>query len=161
MKDDERYKKNVLIKKKKPGYDAFDDSNYDEFGMSKAKVLEKYDEEIDGEKRDSFAIGKIDLKAMKAREAEIVKNRLANKRLESLELAEPKMATDYYNDDEMVKFKKPKRKIKKIRKRLKADDLITSSNDYLKDLGSRRRSNNMNEPNDVLDVADIDGKSFI
>ncbi|XP_014216516.1 U4/U6.U5 tri-snRNP-associated protein 1 [Copidosoma floridanum] len=154
MKDDERYKKNVLIKAKKPGYDAFDESYYDEYGMSKAKVLEKYDEEIDGEKRDSFAIGSVDLKAMKAREAEIVKNRLANKRLESLEFTNLKMATDYYNEEEMVKFKKPKKKIKKIRRKFKADDLIQDNNDYLKDLGSRRRRRE--EPTDILDVDDVD-----
>ncbi|XP_058792754.1 U4/U6.U5 tri-snRNP-associated protein 1 isoform X2 [Phymastichus coffea] len=159
MLDDERYKKSNLIKSKKPGYDAYDDSNFDEFGMSKSKVLEKYDEEIEGEKRDSFKIGLVNIKAEKERKSEIIKNRLANKRLETLQLADPKIASEYYNEEELTKFKKPKKKIRKIRKKdkmLKADDLL-NSNDYLSDLGSRRRKREeiKEEPNDYLDVDDL------
>lgn len=166
MLDDDRYKKNNLIKAKKPGYDAYDDSNFDEYGMSKSKVLEKYDEEIDGEKRDSFRIGLVDVKAEKERKSEIIKHRLANKRLESLELADPRVASEYYNEEELTKFKKPKKKIRKIRKKektLKADDLLLNSNfDYLSDLGSRRRRRGeelKEEPIDYLDVDDIGGNA--
>ncbi|OXU31548.1 hypothetical protein TSAR_003523 [Trichomalopsis sarcophagae] len=155
MIDDERYKKNVLVKSKKPGYDAYDESHYDEYGMPLGKVLDKYDEEIEGEKRDSFAIGMVDAKEIKERQAAMVKNRLANKRLESLQLAEPKIASDYFNESELEKFKKTKKKVRKLRtkKTLKADDLLSGANDYLKDLGSRRRRHT----GDILDNDDLGG----
>lgn len=111
MLDDERYKRSVINKKKKPGYDAYEEDNLDEFGMPMKTVLEKYDEEIDGQKKESFALGVNNFKEMKERQVEIVKQRLANKRLESLKLAEPKLASEYYNEEEMAKFKKPKKKV--------------------------------------------------
>jgi U4/U6.U5 tri-snRNP-associated protein 1 len=163
MIDNERYKKNVLIKSKKPGYNAYDECHYDEYGMPLNTVLEKYDEEIDGEKRQSFAIGLVDAKSIKERQAAIIKSRLANKRLESLELAEPKLASEYYNEEELIKFKKTKKKIRKIRNKkiLKADDLVPDNEDYLKDLGSRRRRKKdeckAEETNDVLDNDDLEG----
>lgn len=143
--DDERYKKNVLIKSKKPGYDAYDEENFDEFGFSVSSVLKKYDEEIDGEKKDSFAIGYTDPNEIKRRQAEIVKQRLANKRLETLELPEMRLASDYYNEEELTKFKKPKRKVRKVKRgmrMLKADDLLPDDEDAdgnFRDLGSRNR----------------------
>lgn len=162
MIDDERYKKNVLIKSKKPGYDAYDDSNFDEYGMSNSKVLEKYDEEIDGEKKESFKIGMVNAKAIKLKQDEQLKARLNNKRLESLQLLEPKIASDYFNEEELATFKKPKKKIRKIRtkKKLKADDLIANSNDYLRDLGSRRRKPAYREE-EVLDNDDLEGRNCL
>lgn len=159
MLDNERYKKNVLIKSKKPGYDAYDET-LDEYGMPVKKMLEKYDEEIDGEKRESFAIGCVDPKEIRDRKAAMVKEKLASKKLESLVLPEPMIAREYYSQEELVAFKKPKKKVRKIRKKvLKADDLISNSNDYLRDLGSRRR--HRDEPradeNDSLDVDDLEG----
>lgn len=56
--DVERYKKNNEIKKQKPGYQAYEDEDVDDYGVPKSKsLLAKYDTEIDGEKRDSFVIG--------------------------------------------------------------------------------------------------------
>ncbi|XP_051166098.1 U4/U6.U5 tri-snRNP-associated protein 1 [Leptopilina boulardi] len=159
MLDDERYKRSVINKKKKPGYDAYEEDNLDEFGMPMKTVLEKYDEEIDGQKKESFALGVNNFKEMKERQVEIVKQRLANKRLESLKLAEPKLASEYYNEEEMAKFKKPKKKIRKIRskKMLKATDLVPDSNDYLKDLGSRRNRKIESKPkDDIMDVDDYE-----
>ncbi|XP_033211788.1 U4/U6.U5 tri-snRNP-associated protein 1 [Belonocnema kinseyi] len=156
MLDDERYKRSVINKKKKPGYDAYDESNFDEFGVPVKKVLEKYDEEIEGQKRESFSLGLENVKEMKERQVELVKQRLANKRLESLKLAEPKLASEYYSEEELTKFKKPKKKIRKIRskKPLKADDIVPEGNDYLKDLGSRRHRRTEVKPK--VDVRDID-----
>ncbi|KZC11927.1 PREDICTED: U4/U6.U5 tri-snRNP-associated protein 1 [Dufourea novaeangliae] len=153
--DEERYQRNILNKTKKPGYDAYDDDNFDEYGFPKKTVLEKYDEEIEGEKKDNFVLG-MNNKDMKQSKLDYVKQRLANKRLESLQLAEPKLASEYYNDKELAKFKKPKKKVRKIRKKLKADDLITEDNDYLRDLGSRRskRPDEVKD-NDTLDVDDL------
>ena len=169
MIDDERYKKNVLIKTKKPGYDAYDDDHFDEYGLPKNEILSKYDEEIAGEKKDSFSIGLINPKEIKERQARIAKSRLANKRIESLELPEPKLAEEYYNDEELTKFKKPKKKVRKIRKNkmLKADDIVPDSKDYLRDLGSRRRKREDLSSNDrtstIIETNDIEGniRNFI
>ncbi|KAF7988954.1 hypothetical protein HCN44_007264 [Aphidius gifuensis] len=167
MKDDEKYKKNVIIKSKKPGYDAYDDDNYDEYGFSKGNVLDKYDEEIDGVKNDTFCIGIDNAKEIAEKRKNIVKQKLANKKLETLTLPELKLASDYYNTEELEKFKKTKKKkIRKIRqvKTLKADDLIPET-DYLRDIGSRRKRNNDDsnkidnnkvDNNDIIDNADYD-----
>ncbi len=57
--DVERYKKNNEIKKQRPGYQPFEEEEVDELGIPKSKpLLAKYDTEIDGEKRDSFILGK-------------------------------------------------------------------------------------------------------
>lgn len=167
MKDDERYKRSVINKTKKPGYDAYADENFDEFGFPKSGVLDKYDEEIEGEKKESFALGIDDANALKQQRAQIVKHRLANKKLESLKLPEPKLASEYYNEEELAKFKKPKKKVRKIRqkKMLKADDLVADSTDYLRDLGSRRNRRGAEtkvkeDPEDKMniDVDDYEGK---
>ncbi|OAD60134.1 U4/U6.U5 tri-snRNP-associated protein 1 [Eufriesea mexicana] len=153
--DEERYQRNILNKTKKPGYDAYDDDNFDEYGFAKKTILEKYDEEIEGEKKDTFVLG-TNIKDVKQNKLDYVKQRLANKRLESLQLTEPKLASEYYNEEELAKFKKPKKKVRKIRKKLKAEDIIPEDNDYLRDLGSRRskRTDEVKE-NDALDVDDI------
>ncbi|XP_015599147.1 U4/U6.U5 tri-snRNP-associated protein 1 [Cephus cinctus] len=160
MIDEERYKRSNLNKSKKPGYDAYDDDNFDEYGFPKNKVLEKYDEEIEGQKKESFALGIDDAKERKQRQAEMVKNRLASKRLESLKLSEPKLASEYYNEEELAKFKKTKKKVRKIRqkKMLKADDIVPDNTDYLRDLGSRRsrRNDATQEKDDADNMMDVD-----
>nr|CAD7573964.1 unnamed protein product [Timema californicum] len=61
MLDDDRYRKNNEIRRKKPnlhGYDVYQDSEFDEYGNVQDKsVLAKYDEEIDGHKTKMFTIG--------------------------------------------------------------------------------------------------------
>ncbi|KAG6800127.1 U4/U6.U5 tri-snRNP-associated protein 1 [Apis mellifera caucasica] len=154
--DEERYQRNILNRSKKPGYDAYDDDNFDEFGFPKKTILEKYDEEIEGEKKETFTLGINNIKDVKQNKLDYVKQRLANKRIESLHSAEPKLASEYYNEEELAKFKKPKKKVRKIRKKLKAEDLIPEDNDYLRDLGSRRskRTDDVKD-NDTLDVDDL------
>lgn len=112
MIDNERYKRSVLNKTKKPAYDPYADENFDEYGFSKSKILEKYDEEIEGEKKDNFVLGANHSIELKRRQVETVKQRLANKKLETLHTAEPKLASEYYNEEELAKFKKPKKKVK-------------------------------------------------
>ena len=114
MIDNERYKRSILNKTKKPTYDPYDDENFDEYGFPKNKILEKYDEEIYGEKKDNFVLGTNNAVELKRRQIETVKQRLANKKLETLQMAEPKLASEYYNEEELAKFKKPKKKVKKI-----------------------------------------------
>ena len=50
---------NIERKKQKPGYNAYDEDELDEFGQPKNKILGKYDEEIEGEKKDGFVLGKL------------------------------------------------------------------------------------------------------
>lgn len=139
---------NIDRRKQKPGYNAYDDEEMDTFEEPEVKVLSKYDEEIDGEKKKSFTIGMFcwytvnisflvivvvfgasfvsyytggfigvdDSAASLARrreEALSVKNKLMKKRLETLAMPAPKLAAEYYNEEEIsTKFKK----IKKVRK---------------------------------------------
>jgi U4/U6.U5 tri-snRNP-associated protein 1 len=57
--DIERYKKNNEIKKQRPGYQPYEEEEVDELGLPKPKLLlAKYDTEIEGEKHDSFVLGK-------------------------------------------------------------------------------------------------------
>ncbi|XP_046739802.1 U4/U6.U5 tri-snRNP-associated protein 1 [Diprion similis] len=167
MLDEERYSRSNLNKTKKPGYDAYDEDNFDEFGFPVKTVLDKYDEEIDGQKKESFAIGYDNAKERKQRQSEIVKHRLANKKLETLRMPELQLASEYYTDAELAKFKKPKKKIRKIRqkKMLKADDLVPDTTDYLRDLGSRRnprhkeKKNHEDPENLIMDVDDTENPS--
>jgi U4/U6.U5 tri-snRNP-associated protein 1 len=145
MKDNERYKKNTEVKKQNPqhyGYDVYEDQ-YDQFGMFIGRgVLAKYDDEIEGTQKTSFTIGESkELIQQQQRKALEVKAKLEGKRLESLNEETLKLATDCYTEEELTKFKKPKRKVKKIRQKLKADELLDIAGDSTtsKDLGSRKR----------------------
>jgi len=145
IEDDERAEKNVENKKKKPDYKPYDEAELDEYGMMKpANLLEKYDEEIDGEKKESFTLGSHGVydAAHEKRMVEIRRDLKA--RGESLLAPLPTLATEYMTQEEVkaaVKFNKTKKKVRKIRKKLKADDLVplpdetTSSTDH----GSRNR----------------------
>ncbi|XP_018330146.1 U4/U6.U5 tri-snRNP-associated protein 1 isoform X2 [Agrilus planipennis] len=114
--EDERYKKNVENKKQKPDYNPYDIEDIDEFGNLKTKsLLSKYDEEIEGTKKNSFRIGFDNAAERRQVIMNTVKEKLANKRLESLQTPELTIASDYYSEQELAKFKKPKKKIKKLR----------------------------------------------
>ncbi|KAJ6628254.1 U4/U6.U5 tri-snRNP-associated protein 1 [Pseudolycoriella hygida] len=165
MIDDERYKKNTEVKKKNPnqyGYDVYEEQ-YDEFGEQiHRNILGKYDEEIDGIKPNSFSIGETleDERAQKRRLLEI-KAKLAGKKLESLDEPSLKLASDVYTDDELAKFKKPKKKVKKLRRKLKAEDLLPlsgSAESSSKDYGKRLRLHN--DHVDTDDVVDTDFKDI-
>ncbi|KAG1700066.1 U4/U6.U5 tri-snRNP-associated protein 1 [Nymphon striatum] len=113
----------------------------EEHGLITKDILDKYDEEISGPKKDSFRLGsggKINLQ--KQAEMRSIKAKLQKKQSESLTLPEPILASEFYTAAEMVKFKKPKKKVRKIRKQvLKADDLeplLDSATDH----GSRNQN---------------------
>ncbi|KAH8027602.1 hypothetical protein HPB51_007152 [Rhipicephalus microplus] len=157
----EKAERNVENRKGKPGYQPYDDTEVDEFGIVKKKsLLYKYDEEIEGVKREKFSIGAGPTEADKERELELVRMKLKQKqkarmthilRRDSLIMPAPQIATEYYTPDEMATFKKTKRKVRKTRKRqtFKADDLVPlpGHGDDKKDHGSRRRrENNFTEP---------------
>uniref|UniRef100_A0A0N5AQA4 U4/U6.U5 tri-snRNP-associated protein 1 n=1 Tax=Syphacia muris TaxID=451379 RepID=A0A0N5AQA4_9BILA len=136
--DNKRYERNVELRKRKSRYEPYAE-DFDEFGMPKDHgLLAKYDEEIEGEKKEGFRLdetGGVDLEKER-QEMEVKKNlMLANKMLVSLESPKYKLATDFYTQEEMIAFRKPKKKkdSSKIRKRktkvLKADDLLPNADD--------------------------------
>ncbi|KAL1463148.1 hypothetical protein WDU94_014929 [Cyamophila willieti] len=126
MVDDERHKKNVLNRKQKVGgkfgYSALDEDEFDEDGNPReTQMLSKYDEEIEGTKKKSFAIGE---NYEERRKNEVREKLYGNKKFDSLGTVKLTLASDYLTEEE-VKFKKPKKKVRKIRKtKLRADDLL-------------------------------------
>lgn len=130
MMDDERYRKNTENKKKKPGYSAYDEDIDEDgnFNIMHRKILSKYDEEIDGQKKKSFVIGTGGRAENNEEKLERVRNKLMQKRGETLDLPNLQLATEYYTQEEMsTQFKKVRKKVRKIRKKpkvLKADDLL-------------------------------------
>ncbi|XP_046564938.1 U4/U6.U5 tri-snRNP-associated protein 1-like [Haliotis rubra] len=166
MVDDEVAEKNVDNKKKKPEYKPYDEPEYDEYGMLKPNsILDKYDEDIDGNKKvkKSFTLGsggKYD--ADEDREMERIRTEL---RQQGQTLAMPALtlASEYYTAEEAAaKFKKVKKKVRKIRKKtsLKADDLLNIAADQVtrEDYGSRSRGRGhvVAPPEDMEEGENID-----
>ena len=79
------------------------------------------------------------------------KLKLQQKKIESLESRPLQIASEYYTAEEMVSFKKVKRRVKKVRSKsdriLKADDLIQEKPEEItsSDLGSRSRKKKLDE----------------
>ncbi|XP_076463478.1 U4/U6.U5 tri-snRNP-associated protein 1-like [Babylonia areolata] len=150
--DDEKAEKNVENKKKKPDYKPYDEAEVDEYGMFKVKdVLDKYDEEIHGEKRESFVLGSGgSYDAEHERNMDEIRKQL-RKQGQSLKGPAPKIASEYMTREEVevkAKFKKVKKKVRKIRKKevLKADDLLPLPDQVAEpsDYGSRQRGRGFN-----------------
>lgn len=62
-----------------------------------------------------------------------IKEKLNTKRLESLNTSDLSLASDYYSEKELAKFKKPKKKVRKLREKekiLTADDLENVANSF-------------------------------
>merc|ERR1712050_16018 len=115
----EKYIENVKKSKNKQGYnplEKYDETNLEMAAFGEKKLLSKYDETIDGEKRKKFRIGsdgKIDTTMVDIKRQmreDMVKNSV------NLNLGEIKISSDFYTPDEMQGFKKRKRKVKKVRK---------------------------------------------
>ncbi|XP_053672828.1 U4/U6.U5 tri-snRNP-associated protein 1 [Anopheles nili] len=146
MIDDERYKRNVEARKANPqhyGYDVYCQDDVDEFGMPKEReVLGKYNEEIEGQRKSSFVIGSnAEHEAQEKRRLLEIKTKLEKKKLDSLETAQLTLVSDYFTETELASFKKPKKKVRKIRQKLRADDLLASlpAEETTSDLGSRSK----------------------
>ena len=79
------------------------------------------------------------------------KLQLQQRKIESLVSRPLQIASEYYTAEEMVSFKKVKRRVKKVRSKgdriLKADDLIQETQEEitLSDLGCRSRKKKMAE----------------
>nr|XP_042895222.1 U4/U6.U5 tri-snRNP-associated protein 1 isoform X2 [Parasteatoda tepidariorum] len=140
--DSEKYAKNVENKKKKPDYRPYEEPEFDEFGILKKKnLLSKYDEEIEGEKKKSFKIGTMNNSSFvsKEQELELIRMKLKQQNEMSLEMPDMKIANEYYTPEDMVQFRKPKKKKKIRRNILKADDLLGNTMEEAeRDFGSRR-----------------------
>ncbi|XP_060516970.1 U4/U6.U5 tri-snRNP-associated protein 1 [Cylas formicarius] len=154
MVENEKYKKNVDLKKKKILYNPYEDQQYDEFGNLKEKsLLSKYDEEIDGEKRDSFRIGVDNVVAKKQAIQNSIKEKLTKTKLESIGETYMKPMSEYYNEEELTKFKKPKKKVRKIRSKgkLTAEELLPPQHTGIEAIGSRRTK--YRTPTDEPDIS--------
>lgn len=150
--DKEKAEKNVELKKKKPDYKPYEEEESvdDMVSFKPRSVLSKYDEEIEGEKKKSFRLntgGFAD--GERERELQAMKEMLRNQ-AQSLEMPALTIASEYYTPQEMVSFKKTKRRVKKIRKKEKtsfADELVlddTRSSDF----GSRARGRGRKQADD-------------
>lgn len=147
--DKEKAEKNVELKKKKPDYKPYEEEESvdDMVTFKRHSILSKYDEEIEGEKKKSFRLnagGFAD--GERERELQAMREALRSQ-AQSLEMPALTIASEYYTPQEMVSFKKTKRRVKKIRKKEKvtaADELIiddTRSSDF----GSRTRGRGRRE----------------
>ncbi|KAK3093097.1 hypothetical protein FSP39_011036 [Pinctada imbricata] len=159
MIDDERADKNKELRKKKPDYNPYDDGDVDEYGMFRPKkVLSKYDEEIEGLKKEKFELGSGGTyDTDQDRQMELIRQQLRNQS-QSLDISNKlKIASEYLTEQEVeaTKFKKVKKKNRKIRKKetLKADDLLPMENQD-DNFGSRSRGRGMNR--EAPDVEEFD-----
>ena len=99
----------------------------DEFGNIVQKtVLDKYDEEISGERMSSFRLSN-DGRARLENDGQPLKKINKLKQLQSLDGPKSQLASEYLTEAEMVSFKKVKKKRKK-KKMLSADDLLPMDN---------------------------------
>ncbi|KAK5645554.1 hypothetical protein RI129_006854 [Pyrocoelia pectoralis] len=143
LRENEKYKKISESKVKK----GLGDEELDEFGNLKPKVmLDKYDEEIEGEKRDSFQIGYDNALERKQMMLQQIRNKLSNKIVDNLNTTSLTIASDYYNEEELSKFKKPKKKVRKMR----AKGKLTAAD--LENFDSNKR---VKHDRDHFDIDDI------
>ncbi|XP_078058913.1 U4/U6.U5 tri-snRNP-associated protein 1 [Mustelus asterias] len=162
--DKERATKNVEQKKKKPDYKPYEEEeSIDDMAVCMAKsILSKYDEEIDGEKKKSFRLeagGTAD--GSWERELQQIRETLRSQ-AQTLDMPQMKLATEFYTEEEMVTFKKTKRRVKKIRKKetsSTADDLLTQGHEStVSDYGSRDRGRGWKLNNETRTEAEGDAE---
>ncbi|XP_049636115.1 U4/U6.U5 tri-snRNP-associated protein 1 isoform X2 [Suncus etruscus] len=146
--DKERAEKNVELRKKKPDYLPYteEEETVDSLAQQKPRsILAKYDEELEGARPQSFRLeqgGMAD--GLRERELEEIRARL-RLQAQSLSTMGPRIASEYLTPEEMVTFKKTKRRVKKIRKKekevmVRADDLLPLGDQTQDgDFGSRSR----------------------
>lgn len=141
--DKEKAEKNVELKKKKPEYKPYgEEESIDDMVTIKPRtVLSKYDEEIDGEKKKSFRLSTGGyVEGERERELQAIRETLHNQ-AQSLQMPALMIASEYYTPEEMVGFKKTKRRVKKIRKKekLSLPDELRLDDTRSSDFGSRAR----------------------
>ncbi|CEF60883.1 U4/U6.U5 tri-snRNP-associated protein 1 [Strongyloides ratti] len=117
--DNETAQRNVRLRKNQNHYNDLTE-DYDEWGNPIDKgVLSKYDEVLEGEKKEMFRLdddGCMDVEK-EAKELEIKKKlHMERLKLQSLETDKYKLASDFYTEDEILSFRKPKKKKNKGKK---------------------------------------------
>lgn len=93
-------------------------------------ILDKYNEELQGEKKKSFKLGsKGTYDASDDKYIQRLNEEHKARAIKIEALNELKLATDYMTPQEMEKFKKPKkvRKVLRKSKMIKADDLLATA----------------------------------
>ncbi|CAG8460709.1 22571_t:CDS:10 [Cetraspora pellucida] len=127
LEEQQRLKKNLENKKKKPVYTGYDDEEFNfGGGVTKKSILAHYDEEIEKNKRPGFTLDNDG--TVKLGEDDI-RNQVSEKlRSTAISLTFDKMKEiqDYYTKEEAeVTFKKPKvKKKKKVRQKTTTDDSL-------------------------------------
>ena len=172
LTDLERANRNVENKLTK-SYNAFDDSEYDKFGQFKKKgLLSKYDEEINGLKKEAFRIGLDASKRLEQLE-EIKKSISKDKGEISLEMPKYRIASEYFTEEEIVSFKKPKKSRKSTKQKsssktaeqtekITADSLVPLDNNLNdEDHGSRNRRRVIEQDDEQIDEAFLEHQNLL
>ncbi|XP_063612338.1 U4/U6.U5 tri-snRNP-associated protein 1-like [Penaeus indicus] len=144
MVDDEHVEKNLKRRLKKTDDKEYEAPEVDEFGnIVQNSLLTKYDEEIEGEKKTSFRLGTggessaADIEENQSGIPPGMRKMAKLRQLQSLDLPQTQLASEYFTEKEMVSFRKVKKTKKKKKKKLTADDLEPLEEDSLVHLGSR------------------------
>ncbi|KAI9141454.1 SART-1 protein [Paraphysoderma sedebokerense] len=117
LMDKDKVRENLEAKKKKTAYNAYDDEEFDTGVIGKRSILSQYDDEIGGKKKQGFVIsagGEISLQSEKKKQE--VSEKMKAQAV-ALSYDKMKEVRDYYTQEELVAFKKPKEKKKKKRVR--------------------------------------------
>ncbi|CAF9908392.1 MAG: hypothetical protein GOMPHAMPRED_006150 [Gomphillus americanus] len=152
LAEKERLEERLSLKRKKPGYNPMDDVD------GEKKVLQQYDEVIDGKKRKAFTLngeGEVD-------QADDLMNGDASGKTKtaiSLDILKELPSSDYQEPAEVKMKKIKKKKVKNVRQReLDEDDIAPipngSANDDLMDLSSMSRPAKR-QKNDSFDDEDL------
>jgi len=125
MVDNDKLAKNLDLLKKKPDYNPYDEE-FDEHGQLKTQnMLSKYNEVIEGEKKKQFTINN------STNSADTIKRKLAAGLAPAknvpvnLEFSHvKKVASEYFSNEEIASFKKPKPKKKRKIRKTTVDDIL-------------------------------------
>ncbi|XP_054154398.1 U4/U6.U5 tri-snRNP-associated protein 1-like [Oppia nitens] len=152
--DDEKANKNIENKLKRPDYKPYDEPELDEFGILKTKsLLSKYDEELEGPKKESFKLGISAEK--KANDIELIRMKLKQEEGKiTLFTSKPKIASEYFTEEEMIKFKKPKKIRKVLRKKTDTSKDINENlfTDLTQSIDHGSRKSRKRHQSDEIDV---------
>ncbi|XP_045599414.1 U4/U6.U5 tri-snRNP-associated protein 1 [Procambarus clarkii] len=135
--DDERAERNLKRRKLKLDELEYEAPEVDEYGnIVQRTLLTKYDEEIEGEKKQSFRLGVGGGASAYDDVPEAVRRIAKLRKLQNLETPQVQLASEYFTETEMVSFRKVKKTKKKKKKKLRADDLEPIEEESLVYLGS-------------------------
>lgn len=150
LEDRERLKKNLEAKKQKPGYNPYDD---DQFNGKKSSILPQYEDE---DEEGGFVIGKSGTvkQVVEAVDEKSVAQKLKEQTLSYEKMQEIK---DYYTQEEAdATFKKPKsKKKKKMRRKNKDEDDLNISTSSTQEPAAQPRSRTLDPDANFVDDDDL------